>query len=162
MTSDLDVTYFRDPEDPELAAFWQVMFAHARFEARFREIQGVITEDPKFGEQWENRWMAHDDAAQRVTNLIRNKLGRIPETEQIASCVEKAVGLSRERHLLAHGEWWLFDRKKQMVGIRSGKGKHADRSITDIRLTTQQLLDVEVELSKLQSSIASRWLPEEY
>jgi hypothetical protein len=136
-----------------------MMFAHARFEARIRQVQGLVSGDQKFGEAKKNQWSANERAA-RMTKLIASHLGQIPETKEIAECLAKSVRLSWERNLLAHGEWWAFDPEQQVITVRSGTDwpndeQHQERSVAGIDRTTSDLLDVEAELYKLQSRIES-------
>jgi hypothetical protein len=50
---DPDDIYFPEAEDigPHAIAFAQVMFAHSEFEREVCSLQGVITNDPSFGEE---------------------------------------------------------------------------------------------------------------
>jgi len=164
MTLDPNVTYFPDPEDSELVpfaiAFARMMLAHAQFEARIRAVQGLVSGDPTFGEQRKNQWYS-DQRAERMAKLIETQLGQIPETKDVVQCLTKSVALSRERNLLAHGEWWAFDPKEQIVFVRSGtdrpnEDQHQERSVADIQRTTDELKNVEAELYMLQSRIESR------
>jgi hypothetical protein len=54
MTLDPKINYLPDPDDPALQpfgrAFVRMMFAHATLEARIRELQGVVSGEPGYGE----------------------------------------------------------------------------------------------------------------
>lgn len=167
MVLDPKMVYFPDADDPALLCFCQafarMMFAHAKLEARIRELQGVVSGDPGFGEQRKNLWSA-DHRAECMTKLIREHLGQVPETKEIADCLIKSRELSWERNLLAHGEWWAFNPAKKFVAVRSGtdwpnQDQHQERTVADVDRTTSALQDVEAELWALQSRIESR-LPE--
>jgi hypothetical protein len=112
MILDPKMNYFPDPDEPELIpsalAFARMMFAHAWFEARIRQVQGLVSGDQKFGEAKKNQWSANERAG-RMTKLIASHLGQIPETKEIAECLAKSVRLSWEGNLLAHVNAGPFD-----------------------------------------------------
>src|ERR1700730_3340108 len=164
MILDPKMHYFPDPDESDLVpfalAFARMMFAHARLEARIRELQGLVSRDPGFGEVKKNQWSA-DKRAARMTRLIAICIGKIPETKEIADCLAKSSLLSWERNLLAHGEWWAFDPEQQVITVRSGtvwrnEEQHQERTIADIGRTASELQDVEAELYKLQRRVESR------
>jgi hypothetical protein len=156
--------YLPDPDEVELRPFAlalaRMMFAHARFEARIRDVQGLVSGDPKFGETRKNQWSA-DERAACMAKLIATHLGEIPETKEIVDCLTKSIPLSWERNLLAHGEWWAFDQEQQIIAVRSGterpgEEQHQERTVADIERTARELQDIEVELYRLQSRIETR------
>jgi hypothetical protein len=164
MILDPMIHYLPDPDDPALEpfgkAFVRLMFAHAALEARIRELQGVVSGEPGYGEVRRNQWRS-EDRARCMTKLVTVRFGSIPEAEAIADCLTKSIPLSWERNLLAHGEWWAFDPAQQMISVRSGterpdEDQHQQRAVADIDRTASALMDVETELYKLQSRIESR------
>jgi hypothetical protein len=164
MILDPKMHYFPDPDESELVpfavAFARMMFAHARLEARIREVQGLVAGDPGFGDVKKNQWPA-DKRASCMTKLIATHLGEIPETKEIADCLAKSSSLSWERNLLAHGEWWAFDPEQQIITVRSGtvwpnEEQHQERAVVDIDRTASELQDIEAELYKLQSRIENQ------
>ena len=58
------------------------MMAHAKFEPEVRALQGVVANNPYYGEQPENLWSAKK-RPKLMVKLIEKCLSQIPETEQI-------------------------------------------------------------------------------
>jgi len=159
--------YFPQPDSPEIAsfvhAFVRLMFAHAEFERRIRDLQGVITGCQKFGEQPKNQWGARKRSELMAKLIVENKerIGELPEADQIARALDAAIVHSDRRNLLAHGTWWRFDPEQQVITVRSGtdwpdQEQHIELSVDDIDRAAEALLDLEVELDRLQASIRER------
>ena len=93
-------------------AFAQMMFAHAAFEREVRDLQGSIIDDPTFGErlrQWDGR-----SRPKRMVALIRSRLGDdLEETALVAKVLCDAIEPCDKRNLLAHGQWWCFNRRME-------------------------------------------------
>jgi hypothetical protein len=142
-------------------AFARLMVAHARFEAEFRNLQGVIAGDQDFGEQPCNQWSTHKRPA-CVATLIKEKLGYIEEARPIAEILTKAIKPTDDRNLLAHGTWWRFQRDAGTLTVRSGvirpgEPQKAEWTEADINLVPKRFDDLEIELFNLRRELERNW-----
>ena len=158
-----DVHYFPEADDPAIApfarAFVRMMFAHAELEARIRALQGVLKDDPTYGEK--NSWSARD-CPKLMKRLVVKKLGLIIEADEIEDCLRRAIPLCDDRNHLAHGQWWAFDRNAETITVRRGKSfwnknQHKTFSADDIEHAASALSDIEVELYKRQVAIKAQF-----
>jgi hypothetical protein len=161
---DPDATYFPDPEDiaPLAIAFARLMFAHAKFDAEFRSLQGAITNDPKFGERRANQWSARRRPDCMAKLIKKNFSNGLDEAESITRVLTEAIALCDQRNILAHGEWWLFHRPTSTVTVRrdtqwGDEGpKHMDFTAVDICALVDDFRCLEDELIRLRRSIEAR------
>jgi hypothetical protein len=165
------VHVFPDPDNPALIpftrAFVRMMFAHAEFDRRFSDLLGAITVDWDFGARPENIWSA-TSRPKRIRKLIKEHeskhVGGIVERDDIADCLTRAIEPCKSRNTLAHGHWWAFDLKANVISVRAsanwpGEWPHRNFSEADIQEIADKLDDLEVELYKLQTSITVRSPP---
>jgi hypothetical protein len=137
-----------------------MMMAHAKFESEVRALQGVVAKDRYYGEQPENRWAARK-RPKRMVELIKEKLGQIPETEDIRKLLKDACEPTDKRDHLAHGTWWAFDQRTATISVRGGTqrknedqfGEYSEKSISAIADSFEAL---EADLYKLRSNIENR------
>ena len=157
-------SFFPDPKDikPLAIAFAQMMFAHARFEREVRDLQAAITCVHGFGEQRRNQWGARE-RPDRMTKLIAEHRGAIPEAEPIKNILTKARLACEDRNLLAHGEWWRFNSVTSTIDVRGGTQWNDDSfpeskpwTEAEIVAVTERFKDFEAELYKLRSAIEKR------
>jgi hypothetical protein len=157
--------YFPDSEDPVLQpftrAFLRLMFAHAAFEQRTRELLAVI--DPDLSDECVN-WSARarpKETKKLIAESLDKHRGGISEGEEIVRFLTQAIPLCDERNLLAHGTWWSFDTKAQTITVRAGRNRygekrHQKRRCTDIEQTAIAFKEIETELDKIQRKIETR------
>jgi hypothetical protein len=149
-------------------AFLRMMLAHAAFEREVRSLQSSVARDPNdpndpntnFGEQACNQWDPRK-RAKRMTKLIEDKLGQIPETEAIAKLLDDAVAPTDARNHLTHGTWWSISSPTATIKVRGGiqrEGEHqfADYTEERIRGIADEFETLEAELYKLRSKIEDR------
>ena len=140
--------------------FMRMMMAHARFESEVRALQGVVANDPHYGEQPENLWSAHK-RPKLMVKLIEEKLGEIPETEAIKKLLQDALDPTNRRNHLAHGIWWAFDPQTVSIHVRGGIqrgdedqfGEYSEETISAI---ADRFETLEADLYKLRSNIERR------
>lgn len=81
--------YFPEAGDPAIApfatVFLRVMFAHAEFEARARELQAIVA-----GGQLAGPPRKASERPKRMRKLIRERLGEISELANISDCLVQA------------------------------------------------------------------------
>jgi len=164
--------YFPDPDSPEIEpfvrAFLRLMFAHAEFEERVRDLQGIITGDWKFGERRKNQRVSARDRPEKMKKLIAKnaaRLGETPETDEIADALQRAIAHCNCRNLLAHGSWWRLDPAEQLITVRAGtdwpgEDQHKDLTAAEIEAAAMGLYEIENRLCGLQKSIAGRLPPD--
>ena len=159
-----DVHYFPNSDDPAIApfalAFIRMMFAHAELEARIRDLQNVLKDDPTFGEK------IHPWTAQKRPKLMKDfiveQCGSIPEADQIEDCLKGAIPLCDVRNHLAHGQWWAFDPNAGTITVRRGRifedeeEQHKKFSAADIEHVAAALRDTEAKLYKLEAVIKAQ------
>jgi fructosamine-3-kinase len=157
---DLDAIYCPQPEiiQPFALAFTRMMFAHAGFEEEVRQLQGVVTNDPDFGEQRQNQWSAKQ-RPQRMAKLIEEHLGPIPEIEPIVQLLKQAIKTSHQRNVLAHGQWWRFNPKTSVMSVRSGtqwgdgRSRYTDYTEAEITTIAVTFAGLGAELYKLRREL---------
>ncbi|MCA1453984.1 hypothetical protein I6F35_12255 [Bradyrhizobium sp. BRP22] len=160
--------YFPDADAPALQpftrAFVRLMFAHGEFERRVSDLMGVITFDPTFGEQPENRLSARA-RPKAMKKLIKEHQSKhvdgIPEGSDIVACLRGAIPPSDVRNMLAHGHWWAFDVDTETITVRATTARpneelHRDFTEEDIQRTVTSFEDLEAELFALQRQIERR------
>ena len=82
---DLDAIYCPQPEiiQPFALAFTRMMFAHAGFEEEVRQLQGVVTNDPDFGEVRIERCRLVTGAGRRIcTNILATHISFRIDTQE--------------------------------------------------------------------------------
>jgi hypothetical protein len=137
-----------------------MMMAHANFESEVRALQGVVANNPSYGEQPENLWSAKK-RPKLMIKLIEKCLGQIPETEHIKKLLEHACDPTNKRNHLAHGRWWAFDPSKAIIYVRGGIqrededqfGEYSEETISAI---AERFEALEADLYKLRSNIENR------
>jgi hypothetical protein len=150
----------QDIPQPFAVAFMRMMMAHARFELGVRALQGVVADDPYYGEKPGNLWSA-DKRPKLMVKLINEKLGPIQETEPIKKLLREACDPTDKRNHLAHGTWWAFDAKTATIQVRGGIqrkdkdqfGEYSEAAILDI---AERFEALEADLYKLRSNIENR------
>jgi hypothetical protein len=159
-----DIVFFPDPAEiaPHAIAFARMMFAHTAFERRgVAGLQDAITRQPGFGEQRANQWGTRQ-RPKLMVELIETERGKgFPQADEIAKLLTDAIDPCEQRNLLAHGEWWGFDRPTAAIIVRSGTRwehpeippEHRRYTASDIEAVAAKLKDIEVELSKLIRAI---------
>ncbi|MGA9440516.1 MAG: hypothetical protein WBV76_20325 [Pseudolabrys sp.] len=159
-----DIVFFPDPAEiaPHAIAFARMMFAHTAFERRgVAGLQDAITRQPGFGEQRANQWGTRR-RPKLMVELIETERGKgFPQTDEIAKLLTDAIDSCEQRNLLAHGEWWGFDRPTAAIIVRSGTRwehpeippEHRRYTASNIEAVAAKLKDIEVELSKLIRAI---------
>jgi hypothetical protein len=156
-------TLFPRAEDipqPLAIAFMRMMMAHAKFESEVSTLQGVVANDRYYGEQPENLWSAKKRPTLMV-KLIKERLGQIPETEQIKKLLKDACDPTNKRNHLAHGRWWAFDPSNATIHVRGGIqrgnedqfGEYSEETISAI---ADKFETLEADLYKLRSTIENR------
>jgi len=141
-------------------AFMRMMMAHAKFESELCALQGVVANDPYYGEQRENLWSAKK-RPRLMAELINTHLGQIAETGLITQLLEDAFTPTDQRNHLAHGRWWSFDRQAGTIEVRGGIQREGEEqwreySETDISDIAERFEALETELFKLRSDIENR------
>jgi hypothetical protein len=158
--------YFPEPDDPLVApfatAFLRMMFAHAKFEARIRNLQNVITGEEGYGQRPKNQCSARE-RPKRISMLVSVHVGAIAEVGTIVNCLQRAIEPSDFRNWLAHGEWWRFVPETNAITVCAGvtwqpnEGPaHRDVTVADIDGITAAFDDLEAELWKCQSALEER------
>jgi hypothetical protein len=160
--------YFPEPEDiaPLAMVFAKMMFAHARFEAEVRSLQGTITGCPTFGEQPRNRLKDARRRPAEMAKLIKEHLGDNEEAERIVAILNDAIAPCDRRNLLVHGEWWFFDPRTSVITVRAGtqwedEPQHVDVAVSNITSLVETFETLDAELYKLRRSIEARLRKEE-
>jgi hypothetical protein len=143
--------YFPEANDPAIApfatAFLRMMFAHAEFEARSRELQRIAGDEPK------KPWTARE-RPKLMRKLIQKRFGQILELADIENCLRQAIPLCDERNRLAHGIWWRFIPKTGAITVRTDRDdEQPDYAPADIDRIAERLKDLETELWKLQRGV---------
>jgi len=141
-------------------AFMRMMMAHAGFESEVCAVQGVVANDQYYGEQPENLWSAKK-RPNLMVKLIDERLGQIPETEQIKKLLEDACDPTNKRNHLAHGSWWAFDPGTATIHVRGGIqrededqfGEYSEETISAI---ADRFETLEADLYKLRRGIENR------
>ena len=161
---DAHIIYLPDPDEiaPFAIAFARMMFAHAAFEREVRDLQAAIVGVYGFGEKRENQWNARARPALMV-KLIAKHFGAIPEAEPIRKILTEAIPVCDARNLLAHGEWWLFDRAQSTIHVRGGTQwkddgavDHRTWTIAEIVAVTEKFKDLDVQLYNLRLIISQQ------
>ena len=157
--------YFPKYDHPALQPFTQafvrLMFAHAAFERRVRDLLEVI--NPDLSDECDN-WSARDrpkETKKLIAECLNKHPGGIPEGEVIVRFLTQAIPLCHERNLLAHGTWWSFDPEAQTIKVRSsrnrdGEKQHHTLRYTEIEQSAMTFEDIEIELYKIQHEIDTR------
>jgi hypothetical protein len=156
-------TLFPRAEDipqPLAMAFMRMMMAHAKFESEVSTLQGVVANDRYYGEQPENLWSAKKRPTLMV-KLIKERLGQIPETEQIKKLLKDACDPTNKRNHLAHGRWWAFDPSTATIHVRGGiqrgdEDQFDEYSEETISAIAERFEALEADLYKLRSNIENR------
>ena len=105
---------------PHAIAFARMMFAHTSFERAVAALQDAITKEPGFGERRANQYGTRERPA-RMVELIKAHRGKdFPQTGAIERLLTDAIDPCEQRHLLAHGTWWAFNRRTAAIIVRSG------------------------------------------
>lgn len=160
--------FFPDADDERLQpfarAFVRLMFAHSEFEHRVSHLLGIITGEPDFGERPGNGMSAKDRP--KIVRKLCDKHaaahpGGLPERNDIAERLRRAIPLCKERNRLAHGVWWQFNIGVGVVTVRAatirrGEEQHRDFTVAEIAQLADAFHDLEVDLWKLQTSIEAR------
>jgi hypothetical protein len=141
-------------------AFMRMMMAHAKFESEVSTLQGVVANDRYYGEQPENLWSAKKRPTLMV-KLIKERLGQIPETEQIKKLLKDACDPTNKRNHLAHGRWWAFDPSTATIHVRGGiqrgdEDQFDEYSEETISAIAERFEALEADLYKLRSNIENR------
>jgi hypothetical protein len=152
-----DSEYF----EPFAKAFLRMMFAHAEFEARIRDLQDTITGEAGFGQQPRNQCRDARKRPKAMATLIRKHLGNVPEGHQAAALLKQAIPLCDDRNRLAHGTWWQFIPEENKVTVaagsaRKGEDPHTEYSATDIDRLADKFKDIEAELYKVSFCLDER------
>jgi hypothetical protein len=159
---------FPEPDEPDLQpfmrAFVRLMFAHGEFERRVSDLVGVIAHDPRFGEKPENRWTTRNRPKYMAKLLEAHEsehLGGIPERDEIAAQLSRAIDPSDVRNMLAHGHWWAFDVDAATVTVRAttewpNEDLHKDFSEAANEEAATLFQNLEAELFQLQRQIERR------
>ena len=139
-----------------------MMFAHTAFERRgVAGLQDAITRQPGFGEQRANQWGTRR-RPKLMVELIETDRGKdFPQAGEITKLLTDAVDPCEQRNLLAHGEWWGFDRPTAAIIVRSDTRwehpeippEHRRYTASDIEVVAAKFKDIEAELSKLIRAI---------
>lgn len=158
----MDDIYLPEPTDiaEHAIAFAIVMFAHTAFEREVVALQAAITGRDEFGELRANQWPARQ-RAKKMRDLIEDHRGKIPQTDDIVNLLNDVVAACEQRNLLAHGSWWLFDRKRNVIVVRAGtrwddpteSPEQREFSVNQIAALAEKLKDVEAELYKQRRDI---------
>jgi hypothetical protein len=141
-------------------AFMRMMMAHANFESEVCALQGVVAHDRYYGEQPKNLWSAKE-RTKLMVKLIAERLGQIPETEDIKKLLEDACDPTNNCDRLAHGRWWAFDPSTATIQVRGGIqrkgedqfGEYSEETISAI---AERFETLEADLYKLRSNIENR------
>jgi hypothetical protein len=163
---DPNMEYFPDADDPVVApfamAFVKLMFAHARLDERIRDLLGVITGDPDFGEKPGNLWAAKARGREdRVRKLMEEaKIEATPAAHQILQLLDQAIRPCDRRNLLAHGVWWCFNPSKQTISVRGGtswpnQDQQVELSASEIDAVAEDFLNIEAQLYTLKAQIVT-------
>jgi hypothetical protein len=132
-----------------------MMFAHAEFEARSRELQRIAGDEPK------KPWTARE-RPKLMRKLIRKRLGDVPELAEITSCLCRAIPLCDDRNRLAHGIWWRFVPETGAITVSTDRDEeHPEYAPADIDRIAERFKDLEAELWKLQRKIEQLAPPEQ-
>lgn len=160
--------FFPEPNDiaKHAMAFAMAMFAHTAFERQVAALQDAVTRKHGFGEQRANQWPTRQ-RSKLMRGLIENYCGQLSETDEITRLLDDAVDPCEQRHLLAHGSWWRFDRKRDVIIVRSGTRwanpeeppDHREYSAGQIAQVAEKLKNLEAELYKLRRSIEAKHRP---
>jgi hypothetical protein len=156
-------TLFPRAEDipqPFAIAFMQMMMAHANFESEMCALQGIVANNPRYGKQPENLWSAKNRPKVMV-KLIKERLGQIPETEDIKKLLEDACDPTNKRNHLAYGRWWAFDPSTATIHVRGGiqrgdEDPFDEYSEETISAIAERFETLEADLYKLRSNIENR------
>jgi hypothetical protein len=125
-----------------------------------RALQGVVANDGYYGEQPKNQWSAKE-RPKLMAKLIAERLGQIPETEEIEKLLKDACDPTNNRNRLAHGRWWAFDPSTATIQVRGGIqrkdedqfGEYSEETISAI---AERFETLEAHLYKLRSNIENR------
>jgi hypothetical protein len=149
--------YFPDADEvgPFGPAFLRLMFAYAEVERRVADLQNEITGE-RFGEQ--NCWGARErpKRMRRLINDNRERLNSIlppKDVEKLVALLKQAIRPCELRNLLAHGHWWELDPNTETILVRRARGdgkRHVAVTVADINHAASELIEIEVELYKLQ------------
>lgn len=138
--------------------FARMMFAHAGFESEVRLLQDAVANEPGYSEDPQTQFRNANKRPTEMARLIRQKLGEIPETDDIVLCLRAAIEPCRERNRLAHGEWWQFDPKTKTITVRSserreGEPMQKDYREADMLRLADKFEDIATELYKLRRAV---------
>ena len=138
--------------------FLKLMFAHANFEAVFRDLQNVVAKDEAFSEN--NRWSAKK-RPEKMRQLMIEHGCKDDETATAHRVLTEAFPLCNHRNLLAHGDWWRFDTKTGEITVmgdreRDGEEQHTKFSAETLTEIAERLDDLEVELWHVKRAIERR------
>jgi hypothetical protein len=132
------------------------MFAYAGFERRVGELQTEITGNPSFSETY--HWGAQE-RPERMRELIRANEKRISvppdHVALIVKVLKQAISPSDLRNLLVHGDWWILHADGQIIKVRRDKLRRGQKRFEDIKIeeissAANELVELEIELYKLQ------------
>jgi hypothetical protein len=161
---DPDAVTFPEPHEIEkhAMAFARMMFEHATFEREVRALQDAIMREHGFGERPGNQWTARERPG-RMVKLIKKKHGRLPETESIKKLLDDAIEPSDQRNLLAHGTWWLYNRRTSAISVRgtTRRGRppeHRDYTVADIKALADRFEELAADLYPLRQEIERSWI----
>jgi hypothetical protein len=114
---------------PLAIEFLRMMFVHSSFEREVSALQDAITDKDGFGEQPGNRWDARQRPERMVKLIKRYKGEAFAETAHIERLLTEAIAPCDERNLLAHGNWWRFNRRTLTIVVRgTTRWKHPEIS----------------------------------
>ena len=161
-----DGIYSPEPETIQSLAvgFARMMFAHAGFESEVRLLQDAIANEPGYSETPQKQFRNANKRPAEMARLIRQKLGEIPESDEIVLCLRAAIEPCRERNRLAYGEWWRFDPKTKTITVRAGERRegepmHKDYHEADMLRITDKFEDIATELCKLRRAVQKYHAP---
>jgi hypothetical protein len=159
-----DDVAFPDPNEiaPHAIAFARMMFAHAAFEREVRSLLDAINPNkPGFGERPENQWTASETGTGKITMLIKQHRGSLPQTQQIKNLLNEAIHPCRDRNFLAHGTWCCFNRRTLTIEVRGGvrwgqselPPENRAYTVSDILKVARKFKHIEAELHKVCRSL---------
>ena len=141
--------------------FLQLMFAHANFEAVFRDLKNVLAKDEKFSEK--HRWVAKD-RPEKMRRLMVDHGCKDAEIATASRVLTDAFPLCNDRNLLAHGDWWHFDPTTGEITVRGdrerdGEEQHLCFSAETLTEIAERLDELEIELWHVKRAIERRSQP---
>jgi hypothetical protein len=156
------VHYFPQADDEAVRhfaiPFLKLMFAHANFEAVFRDLQNVVANNETFSAK--NRWIAKDRSG-RMRQLMIDRACKDTEIATAHRVLADAFPLCNDRNLLAHGDWWRFDPTTGQVTVMGDRERNGEEQRTYFSAETlteiaERFDDLEVELWHVKRAIERR------